>query len=209
MHEIITASLHGIFLAFGLIIPLGVQNVFVFNQGASHKDLKDTLPSIITAALCDTILICLAVLGVSLLILELAWLKLTIFIIGFFFLIYMGYVTWKSATNDFSQKGQTLSGKKQILFAASVSLLNPHAIIDTIVVIGSNAINYESTAKIAYTISCIIISWCWFFALAMAGHYLHKLDNSSYWIKNINKLAALIIWGIAAYILHNILLMVT
>ena len=28
------AILHGIILAFGLIIPLGVQNVFVFNQGA-------------------------------------------------------------------------------------------------------------------------------------------------------------------------------
>ena len=28
------AILHGIILAFGLIVPLGVQNVFVFNQGA-------------------------------------------------------------------------------------------------------------------------------------------------------------------------------
>ncbi len=28
------AIIHGIILAFGLIIPLGVQNVFVFNQGA-------------------------------------------------------------------------------------------------------------------------------------------------------------------------------
>lgn len=208
MYEIITASLHGIFLAFGLIIPLGVQNVFVFNQGASHKEFKDALPSIITAAVCDTILICLAVLGISLLILELAWLKLTIFIIGFFFLVYMGYVTWKSASNDFSKKSPALSAKKQILFAASVSLLNPHAIIDTIVVIGSNAINYENTTKLAYTISCVIVSWCWFFSLAMAGHYLHRLDNSSYWIKNINTLAALIIWGIAVYILYQILLIV-
>lgn len=200
MYHIIAATLHGIFLAFGLIIPLGAQNIFVFNQGANHKDFKSALPSIITAALCDTILICLAVLGVSLLILELVWLKLIIFIIGFFFLVYMGYITWKSAANDFSQKGQALSSKKQILFASSVSLLNPHAIIDTIVVIGSNAINYENMAKLAYTVSCIVISWCWFFAIAMAGHYLHKLDNSSYWIKNINKLAALIIWGIAGYI---------
>lgn len=205
MYELISASLHGIFLAFGLIIPLGVQNIFVFNQGASHKDFKGAIPSIITAALCDTILICLAVLGVSLLILELVCLKLTIFIIGFFFLIYMGYITWKSATNDFSKTGQSLPAKKQIIFAASVSLLNPHAIIDTIVVIGSSAINYEHIAKLIYTFSCIVISWCWFFALAMAGHYLHKLDNSSYWIKNINKLAALIIGGIAFYIGTEIL----
>src|SRR5690625_4107051 len=31
------ALVHGIILAFGLIIPLGVQNIFIFNQGATHK----------------------------------------------------------------------------------------------------------------------------------------------------------------------------
>lgn len=31
------AVLHGILLALGLILPLGAQNVFVFNQGANHK----------------------------------------------------------------------------------------------------------------------------------------------------------------------------
>ena len=33
------AIIHGIILAFGLIIPLGVQNVFVFNQGASQPNI--------------------------------------------------------------------------------------------------------------------------------------------------------------------------
>lgn len=27
------AIVHGMILAFGLILPLGVQNIFVFNQG--------------------------------------------------------------------------------------------------------------------------------------------------------------------------------
>ena len=31
------AIIHGIILAFGLIIPLGVQNVFVFNQGRANQ----------------------------------------------------------------------------------------------------------------------------------------------------------------------------
>jgi L-lysine exporter family protein LysE/ArgO len=30
----VEAIFHGILLAFGLILPLGAQNVFVFNQGA-------------------------------------------------------------------------------------------------------------------------------------------------------------------------------
>ncbi|EOB7095948.1 hypothetical protein NYT36_02995 [Staphylococcus aureus] len=32
--------LHGILLALGLILPLGAQNVFVFNQGANQKNDK-------------------------------------------------------------------------------------------------------------------------------------------------------------------------
>ncbi len=32
--NLIEAIIHGVILAFGLILPLGVQNVFVFNQGA-------------------------------------------------------------------------------------------------------------------------------------------------------------------------------
>ena len=65
------ALIHGIGLAFGLILPLGVQNVFIFNQGAIHKRFSRALPAVITAGFCDTILILLAVAGVSLIILNL------------------------------------------------------------------------------------------------------------------------------------------
>ena len=54
---------HGFLLALGLILPLGAQNVFVFNQGANHKSIYKTLPVIITAGLCDTFLIVLAEIG--------------------------------------------------------------------------------------------------------------------------------------------------
>lgn len=31
------AFIHGALLAFGLILPLGIQNIFIFNQGATQK----------------------------------------------------------------------------------------------------------------------------------------------------------------------------
>lgn len=61
----VSSVIHGVILAFGLILPLGVQNVFVFNQGTTQSTFNKTLPVIITAAICDTLLISLAVLGVS------------------------------------------------------------------------------------------------------------------------------------------------
>jgi hypothetical protein len=67
--------LHGLILAFGLILPLGVQNLFVFNQGAAQPNFWRALPVVAAASLCDTVLILLAVQGVSLLLLKFALFK--------------------------------------------------------------------------------------------------------------------------------------
>lgn len=83
--------LHGILLALGLILPLGAQNVFVFNQGANQKKMINALPVVITAGLCDTFLI-IAVLGVSLILMSLPVLQLFIYIVGLFFSIVHGLV---------------------------------------------------------------------------------------------------------------------
>jgi L-lysine exporter family protein LysE/ArgO len=90
----ISAAIHGLILAFGLILPLGVQNVFVFNQGAIQPRWRFVLPVVLTASICDTLLISLAVLGVSAVVLGMAWVKVTLLLSGILFLIYMGYSTW-------------------------------------------------------------------------------------------------------------------
>ncbi|HZW81978.1 MAG TPA: LysE family transporter, partial [Candidatus Deferrimicrobium sp.] len=90
------AFLHGLLLAFGLILPLGVQNVFVFNQGVNNRQWASALPVVIMAGLCDTFLILLAVLGVSLLVLTIAWFKILLTVVGVGFLLFMAITTWKS-----------------------------------------------------------------------------------------------------------------
>ncbi|MCP1123476.1 LysE/ArgO family amino acid transporter [Bacillus sp. 3103sda1] len=198
------AILHGIVLAFGLIIPLGVQNVFVFNQGASQSTLLKAAPVVITAAICDTILILFAVQGVSLMLLTFSWLTTILYIIGFFFLLYMGWAIWKSEPTVSKNEVQTMTIKKQIIFAASVSLLNPHAILDTIGVIGTNSIQYIGTEKWAFTFATIFVSWIWFIGLAIAGRMLGKVDSSGSKIKLLNKVSGVIIWGVAFYMLAKL-----
>jgi len=194
------AFLHGFCLAFGLIIPLGVQNIFIFNQGATQPRLSYALPSVLTAALCDTFLILLAVFGVAFIVLQIIWLKEVIFIIGFLFLLYMGFVTWRTKVRAGDSHKYSLPASRQILFAASVSILNPHAVIDSITVIGSNSLNYSDAAKWVFAFACILVSWVWFFGLAFLGHKLHELDHEGIWLQRINKLSAVIIWSVAAYI---------
>lgn len=196
---------HGALLAFGLILPLGVQNVFVFNQGATQRSFLYALPAVITASLCDTLLISLAVSGVSLLIFQVTWLKTIILLVGSFFLLYMGWTIWRSTTSADNEKKTLLTIKEQIGFALSVSLLNPHAILDTIGVIGTSSIVYEGTEKFLFTFGCILISWLWFFGLALTGRALGKIDTSAKLLKQINYLSAFIIWGIAVMLLFQVL----
>ncbi|HXU28874.1 MAG TPA: LysE/ArgO family amino acid transporter [Bacteroidia bacterium] len=198
--SLLKAFIYGAILAFGLIIPLGVQNVFVFNQGATQRRLLHALPSVLAAGLCDTILIILAVLGVSVVVLNIAWLKTLIFIVGFCFLMYMGWVTWWTKPVQLQTENTPLSAKKQIGFAVSVSLLNPHALIDTIGVIGTSSLYFSGMEKWVYTFACILVSFGWFFGLSIAGRSLHKLDKTGFLLTMINKLSALIIWSVGLYI---------
>lgn len=194
------AIIHGLFLAFGLILPLGVQNVFVFNQGAMQPKLSRAIPVVLTAALCDTLLISLAVLGVSVVVLSSYWIKTLLFIAGILFLIYMGVVVWRSKPAQVDDEQTSFSPKKQILFAMSVSLLNPHAILDTVGVIGTSSIKYIGTEKMAFAIACITTSWLWFVGLALAGRLVGNLNQSGSFLNLLNKVSAIIMWGTAIYI---------
>lgn len=196
----IYAFLYGAILALGLIVPLGIQNIFIFNQGANQAHFLHAMPSVLTAMLCDTILIVCAVLGISVVVLAIPWLKTTIFIIGFCFLAYMGLVTWYSRPTKVHEVKIPLSAKRQVLFAASVSLLNPHALLDTIGVIGTSSLQFVGSEKIMFTLACILISSAWFFSLSVMGHFLHKLDKEGRWLQVINKISAVIIWTVACYI---------
>lgn len=196
----LSAMIHGFILAFGLILPLGVQNVFVFNQGATQPKFRRALPVIFTASLCDTLLITLAVLGISVVVLGVYWIKVVLLTVGIIFLAYMGYVTWKSKPNTNLSEDKALDPKKQIAFATSVSLLNPHAILDTIGVIGTSSISYIGIEKIGFTAACIVTSWIWFFSLAFVGRQVGRLNNSGGFIAILNKVSALIMWGTAIYL---------
>lgn len=201
----ISAIIHGVILAFGLILPLGVQNVFVFNQGATQSKFRSALPVVLTASICDTILISLAVLGISVIVLGVYWIEIILLTVGIIFLVFMGYVTWKSKPNSNSSDEKALSPKKQIVFALSVSLLNPHAIMDTIGVIGTSSISYSGIEKIGFTLACIIISWMWFFSLALIGRQVGRLSDSKRFITTLNKVSALIMWGTAIYLISTLI----
>jgi len=200
----LSAAIHGFILSFGLILPLGVQNVFVFNQGALQPKWMHVLPVVLTASICDTLLISLAVLGVSTVVFGEIWIKVTLMIMGILFLFFMGYTTWKSRPSIGETKVDSFTPRTQIAFAASVSLLNPHAIIDTIGVIGTSSLSYNGLEKAIFMIACILVSWLWFFGISLAGKFIGKIDKTGNFLLILNKISAIIMWGTAVFLIFSL-----
>lgn len=195
---------HGFFLALGLILPLGVQNIFIFNQGALQRAWFQALPSAVTAACCDTLLIISAVYGVSFLVNDYEILKTSIMGIGIVFLVYMGSTIWRANTVT-KDGGKPYSFKKQIIFTMSVSLLNPHALLDTVGVIGTSSLMYSGFEKFLFAISCVVVSWFWFVMLAIGGSLLKHLSVAQLLMVLINKFSAIFIWCTAIYLVLKLL----
>jgi len=198
------AFLHGYLLSLGLILPLGPQNVFIFSQGATQPRLRRALPVVLTASLADTALILTAVLGVSVVVLTLSWVKVALVAIGVCFLAVIGWITWHAdvaGEADVKVIAQQWPVRRQIVFALSVSLLNPHAILDTIGVIGTSSIAYQDSAKAAFTLACILNSWVWFFMLAVAGRVIGSMGHVRRWL---NRASAIVMWLSAVYLVYNL-----
>jgi len=194
------AFIHGFVLAIGLIIPLGVQNFFVFSQGALRK-FGRALPIVITAGVCDTLLILLAVSGVSVAVLTFAWMKTVLVTLGTLFLLYMGVMSWKAKPSAGQDKGLAGAKVSQLVgYTMMISILNPHAILDTVGVIGTSSIQYEGGSKAAFTAACVTVSWLWFFFLSALGHFVGSKDPSGKLTGALNKISAVVMWAAAVYL---------
>ncbi|KTD07810.1 LysE/ArgO family amino acid transporter [Legionella jamestowniensis] len=166
---------NGLMLGLSLITALGPQNVFLIRQGAlrQHAVLSATV-----CFLCDIILVCASVVGLHH-VLELhpalqGW--ITWF--GVTFLLYYGTKSLKRALA--SQQNKTVVSPRVtsrwqiIIFALGFSLLNPHAIIDSLVIIGGGSTQFPGHQQ-AFLMGVITSSLFWFSSLTFTTHYFSEL----------------------------------
>lgn len=192
-----TAIIHAIVLGFGLILPLGPQNTFILAQGASQPSLVRALPAVAAAGLCDTLLILMAVFGVSLLVNEILWLRTALVVGGVGFLVFVGVHFWRANGLGANGGQGPASARRQVMFAASVSLLNPHAISDTIGVIGTSSLVYQGEERIAFAATCVAVSWIFFLSLAVFGRALSRIRGVA---RLLARASAVVMWISAVYL---------
>lgn len=200
--NVLLAFIHGFILALGLILPLGMQNGFVLTQGAFHGRWIRSVPTVFTAGFCDTFLISLAILGVSDAALRVTWIRYSLGVVGILFLLYIGWATWKKdAANTAAAATTAWTAKRQIGFTLSVSLLNPHALIDTLAVIGGSAVAYGMMDdRLMFGLACVAVSWLWFFMLSVVGHFFGQVALKNASSRILNQVSAVMMWASAAYL---------
>ena len=165
-----------------VIFAVGPQNAMLIRQGL-RRDHPLLVATIFT--ICDFFLIALGVIGLGQLVTQLEWLRYIIVYGGALFLFWFAIKAFVSAWRG----GQTLAGAKDVKLrgtlvatAIAISILNPGAIIDTVVIIGSVSSKYPLDQAIAFGLGAQAFSTAFFFMLAVfTNKFAPALNNPTVW----------------------------
>lgn len=166
----LASYLAGLVLGFGLITPIGAQNMFVVNQGVALGALR-AFWAVLAAACCDTLLIVAGAAGVSGLITAVPAVRTVLLLAGAAFLGFLGVQALRAAGGRFDgpDAAQWHTARRVVARTVSVSLLNPHAILDTVGVIGSAVVAQPAGSRVVFAAGTISASWLWFSLLALGA----------------------------------------
>ncbi|MCW5672200.1 MAG: LysE family transporter [Hydrogenophaga sp.] len=198
----------GMVLSMSLIMAIGPQNAHVLRMGLQRQHLWLT---VLTCALADVVLIGLGVLGLA----QLGGLsdKLLGALIGAG-VLFLGVYGWQAfqrflrpRTPPLSTDGDTaiesVTPRQAVLAALAFSFLNPHAWLDTAVLIGTASLAYGQGSAV-FGLGAATGSLVWFVSLGAAAFWLGRRLNSLHVWRVLDGLVALMMWGTAGWLLTSL-----
>jgi L-lysine exporter family protein LysE/ArgO len=168
-----------IIFAFGLLFglatafPVGVQSFVVMNQGL-RLGYPRVLTGIVTASLCDTLLIVAGAAGASALLAD-ADERVPVLLIGIAFLAIFGVLALRTPPE--AEVGEVKSAGRPLAIIAQtvgVSLFNPHAVLETVGVLGGAIAAQTAKNRIEFACGVIAASWVWFLMVGFGASALQK-----------------------------------
>lgn len=196
----------GLVLSLSLIMAIGPQNAHVLRMGLQRQHVW------LTVALCvvtDVSLIALGVLGLA----QLGGLsdKLQGALIGagVLFLAVYGWQAFlrfrhpRAGGLTASGAPQALTRRQAVLQALAFSWLNPHAWLDTAVLIGTASLAYGQGSTV-FGLGAATGSLLWFVGLGVAMFWLGRRLNSVAVWRALDGLVALMMWGTAAWLVASL-----
>lgn len=167
--------LEGFLLQASLIMALGAQNLFVLESGM-RKHYHFTVSFV--CFLCDLTIIMLGVMGAATLFHHFPEFKIVVGVVGVVFLLQYGVGKLRAPKENvyFSDVLKAKSLKSSILRAIAFSVINPHAYLDGIVLIGGYSSKYaELPLRIGVGLGAASCSLVWFLVLSSASGMMMPL----------------------------------
>lgn len=194
----------GLTLMATLIMPIGLQNAFVLNQGIRKQH------HLFVASFCglsDALFMSIGVWGGARVFSAYPWLLITITVVGSLFMIVYGWQCLQRARKGggaIEADDQQRNFKMILLACCAFTFLNPHVYIDTIVILGGFAANLTLEQRPYFVLGGISASFLWFFTLALLGAKFAPILSSRKAQRIIDTLIGLMMWGLAGFLLFNI-----
>jgi len=172
---VLIPALSGMILGGSLIIAIGAQNAFILRMGLLRRHV---FVLCLICALADALLIAVGAAGLGAFVDTNPHLLKAIGIVGGLFLAAYAVLAARRALNpeamDVSREG-SLSLASAIGICLAFTFLNPHVYLDTVVLIGGLASQWQGTDRLAFAIGAMTASFIWFFSLGYGARLLEPL----------------------------------
>lgn len=197
--------LRGILIGFAFVAPIGMQNIYMFNNALSNKMSKALLYNFLVW-FCDALFSFAAFYGIGALISANEIVKIIVMLVGGALTSYIGFNIIRSAKQtaigSYSKK-QTL--KQALMTALIVSWGNPQAMIDGTMMLGASRATLTFEQSILFITGVVTASFIWDHGITIGFNLLRdKLPKK--FLLAINLISGIIV---AVYGLYLILTGIT
>jgi L-lysine exporter family protein LysE/ArgO len=186
----------GFFTAISLIAAIGAQNAYVIRQSLTRKHV---LLVVVICALADAILIIAGIAGLGALITSAPMLME---FIRWFGVAYLAWFGIKSVRSAFKQQSldagsaQSASRKQVVLSILGFTFLNPHVYLDTVILLGSIANQFQSD-RWWFGVGAMMSSVVWFFSIGYGAKAAAKYMAKPIFWKVLDLVIAVVMFSIA------------
>ena len=190
------ALLPGFLTGLSLIIAIGAQNAFVIKQGLLRQHV---LLIVLICAISDAVLIFLGTGGLGALVQSNQGLLEVIRWFGVAYLTWFGIKSVKSAFTNQSleaSESPTVSALRVATTALALTWLNPHVYLDTVILLGSVANQFDSD-RWYFAIGASVASVLWFTVIGFGARAASKYMSRPIFWKILDSLIAVVMFSIA------------
>jgi L-lysine exporter family protein LysE/ArgO len=195
----IAAFLTGLTLSASLIVAIGAQNAFVLRQGLRREHVAAVVA---VCVLLDVALMTAGVGGLAASLGDHPRLLDALAIGGALLLAGYGVAALRRAVKPSAAapaappSGRTSAGRA-IVQTLTISLLNPHVYLDTVVLVGAVGARQPAGSAGAFLLGAGLASALWFTALGYGARLLRPLfERPAAW-RVLDGLIALVMWTLA------------